>query len=210
MSRKKPTPSIRHLLVAATALLLPAERAWAAGSFVNDVLSGTHPWFEALAFYMFALAVVVSALGICFSREIVRMAVWLFATLSSVAVLYLLLAAPFLAAIQLIVYAGGTLVLLVFGVMLTSKSPWVRFETSRRELVAGAVVGLALVVGLIGVVWQTNWARPASTTPPPDVADLGRALMTTYLVPFEVTSVLLLVVMIGAAYLVRQEKSPGP
>ena len=85
------------------------ETAVASESPVGAVL-------EVVFFYGFALTTVVSALAVCISKNIVRMAVWLFATLGSVAVLYFLLAAYFIAAIQLIVYVGGTLVLLIFGV----------------------------------------------------------------------------------------------
>ena len=160
---------------------------------------------EAVFFYGFALATVVSALAICISKNIVRMAVWLFIILGLVAVLYFLLAAYFIAAIQLIVYAGGTLVLLIFGVMLTSKSPWARFKTPRGELVAAVVVCVVLAAALIGTLLATQWPEDQPAGPQP-VAVLGTELLTTYLVPFEVASVLLLAVMIGAAYLVRQEK----
>ena len=160
---------------------------------------------EPLFFYAFAIATVVSALAICVSRNIVRMAIWLFATLGSVAMLYFLLAAYFIAAIQLIVYAGGTLVLLIFGVMLTAKSPWARMETRRSELVGAGVVCVLLGSALIWTLSITQWPQAQLAGPQP-VAVLGRELLTTYLVPFEAASVLLLAVMIGAAYLARQEK----
>lgn len=169
------------------------------------VVKDYHPLFEAAAFYMFGGLAVVSALGICVSRDIVRMAVWLFATLSSVAVLYFLLAAYFVGAVQLIVYAGGTLVLLIFGVMLTNKSPWVRWDVKRSDLVVGVVVAGLMGLALLGVVFETQWLT-AEPTAPVAVATLGQELLTTYLVPFEAASVLLLVVMIGAAYLARQEQ----
>jgi NADH:ubiquinone oxidoreductase subunit 6 (subunit J) len=164
-----------------------------------------HYIFETLLFYGIAAATVVSALALCLTRDIVRMAIWLFVTLAAVAMLYFLLAAPFLGAIQLIVYAGGTLVLLIFGVMLTNKSPWVRFDIKRNEMIAGGVVCLILAAGLIGTLLSTHW--PAQTkVETPSVQHLGEELLTTYLVPFEAASVLLLVVMIGAAYLARQER----
>ncbi|MFQ5491722.1 MAG: NADH-quinone oxidoreductase subunit J [Phycisphaerae bacterium] len=169
------------------------------------VVSDYHPLFEAAAFYLFGGLAVVSALAICVSRDIVRMAVWLFATLSSVAVLYFLLAAYFVGAVQLIVYAGGTLVLLIFGVMLTNKSPWVRLEVRRGEMILGALVAGLLVLALLGVVLETQWLTTAPAEPAA-MATLGKELLTTYLVPFEAASVLLLVVMIGAAYLARQER----
>ncbi len=161
---------------------------------------------EALFFYLFGGALMASALGVCISKSIVRMAVWLFFALGAVAILYLLLGAFFLGAIQLIVYAGGTLILLVFGVMLTSKSPWVRFDCPKTELVAAAMVSGVLFVGLVTVLAGASWPPEASIAQRATVADIGKELLTTYLVPFEVASVVLLVVMIGAAYLARQER----
>lgn len=160
---------------------------------------------EAALFYLFGGVLLVSALGVCFSKSVVRMATWLFFTLGSAAVLYLLLGAFFVGAIQLIVYAGGTLILLVFGVMLTSKSPWVRYECRATEMVAAGGVAAVLFAGLVTVLTRTHWSGAATVARGATVAEFGKELLTTYLVPFEVASVLLLVVMIAAAYLARQE-----
>jgi len=162
---------------------------------------------EALLFYFVAAATVVSALGICFSKNIVRMAVWLFASLGAVALIYFMLAANFLGAIQLIIYAGGTLILLVFGVMLTSKSPWARFDVKPIELVAAAGVCVGLFICLFIVFGRAIWSSAITIVPGATVADIGIQLMTIYLVPFEVAGVLLFIVMVGAAHLARQEKS---
>jgi len=184
---------------------LAADAAAKARSGFGALLAGEHAFWQAVAFYVFGGLAVVSAIGICVSRDVVRMAVWLFATLSSVALLYFLLAAPLLGAIQLIVYVGGTLVLLIFGVMLTSKSPWARFQVKRWELAVAGVVCIVLATALIGMLFGAEWpGGPGSEDMP--VATVGQHLLTTYLVPFEAASVLLLVVMIGAAYLARQEK----
>lgn len=162
-------------------------------------------WVDALLFYIVGGTAVISAIAVCFTQNIVRMTVWLFLTLGAVAVLYFQLAANFLGAIQLIVYAGGTLVLLVFGVMLTSKSPWVRFTPSRWE-VGGAtgVCGLLLAV-LCWLMIRTPWSTPEGVIPGTPVKAIGEAFMTTYLVPFEVAGVVLMIVMVGAAHLARQE-----
>jgi len=161
---------------------------------------------EGALFYAVAGATVASALGVCVSKNIVRMAVWLFMALGSVSMLYFMLAANFLAAIQLIVYAGGTLVLLIFGVMLTSKSPWVRFDTPKVEFVGAGVVCLALAASLGVLLSRTTWAGTKEIVPGATVAALGEKLLTTYLVPFEVAGVLLMIVMVGAAHLARQEE----
>jgi NADH:ubiquinone oxidoreductase subunit 6 (subunit J) len=164
---------------------------------------------ESFAFYLFAGVSLLSAIAIVLSRNIVRAAVWLLGTLGGVAGLYFLLNANFLAAIQLIVYVGGTLILIIFGVMLTSKSPWVRLNPTDGQVVAALIVGVLLAAGLGLLAWQTDWAASATDRPleqSPSVEQIGTALLTDYLVPFEVASVLLLVVMIGAAYLARPEK----
>lgn len=161
---------------------------------------------EAGLFYTIAGATVISALGVCATKNIVRMAVWLFVTLGSVALLYFLLAANFIAVIQLIVYAGGTLILLIFGVMLTSKSPWARFEPGKLEFLLAGLVCTALVVVLCIVMTGAVWSAPQQMVPGAAVEDIGRRLLTVYLVPFEVAGVLLMIVMVGAAHLARQEK----
>ena len=164
--------------------------------------------WSSVMFYLFGGVAVFSCLGIVVSRNIVRTALWLLGVLVSLAALYFLMLANFLAVIQLIVYAGGILVLIVFGVMLTTKSPWARFDPKPIEVVGGLVVALLLFGGLSWVlVIDTDW----SVTAQPNasvftVAELGNALLTDYLLPFEVASVLLLAVMIGAAFLARPEK----
>jgi len=164
---------------------------------------GTVEW---LLFNLVAGGVVASVVGVCVSRNIVRMAVWLFICLGSVAMLYFMLAANFLGAIQLIVYAGGTLVLLIFGVMLTSKSPWVRWEAPLGELIAAGVVCTAMLVALCIVLARTAWASVDALVPGAALSAIGEKLLTTYLVPFEVAGVLLMIVMVGAAHLARQEE----
>jgi len=162
--------------------------------------------FEAAMFYLFAALTVGSALAICLGRNIVRMATSLFFGLGSVAMLYFLLAANFIAAIQLIVYVGGVLILLIFGVMLTSKSPWARFEPKRGEMVAAGLVCVSLLVCLIVLLTGAEWKTSAVAAAGPEVRDLGKRLLTYYLVPFEAAGVLLMIVMVGAAHLARQEK----
>ncbi|MEK6675315.1 MAG: NADH-quinone oxidoreductase subunit J [Planctomycetota bacterium] len=161
---------------------------------------------DAFMFYSVATAIVVSAVGVCLTKNIVRMAVWLFVCLGSVATAYFLLAANFLGAIQLIVYAGGTLILLIFGVMLTSKSPWVRFDAKWGEVLAAGAVCVAMLVVLSIVLRGTTWQPASQVVPGVAVADLGVKLLTAYVVPFEVAGLLLMIVMVGAAHLARQDK----
>lgn len=164
---------------------------------------------EDAAFYIFAGVSLFSAIAVVLSKNIVRAAVGLLGTLGGVACLYFLADANLLGVIQLIVYAGGTLILIVFGIMLTSQSPWVAFLPTKGQAVAGSIVAVVLAIGIIRLVTLVPWPSLAAESPlmqSPSVKSIGEALLTTYLVPFEVASVLLLVVMIGAAYLARTEK----
>ncbi len=168
----------------------------------NAVAGG---WLEFALFNLVAGGVVISVVGVCISRNIVRMAVWLFMCLGSVAMVYFMLASTFLGAIQLIVYAGGTLVLLIFGVMLTSKSPWVKFEAGALETILAGGVCVALAASLCLILSRTTWHAAEAIVPGPAITTIGEQLITKYLVPFEVAGVLLFIVMVGAAYLARQE-----
>jgi len=157
----------------------------------------------AVLFYFFAAMAVASALAVVISRNIVRTAVALLFTLGAIAGLYFLLNAEFLAAVQLVVYAGGTLILIVFGIMLTSKSPFVKFEPKLAEAMIALSVGVVLLFVLVMGIFNTSFANNAMKIAEYPVESLGQVLLGDYLVPFEVISVLLLVVMIGAAYLAK-------
>jgi NADH-quinone oxidoreductase subunit J len=113
-------------------------------------LAATQPDTTATAlFWVFALMTGGSALGVVISRNVVRMAVCLLFTLAGVAGLYFLLNAEFLAAVQLVVYAGGTLILIIFGVMLTTKSPFSRFEPRLPEVVIAVSIAAVLLTALV-------------------------------------------------------------
>jgi len=159
-------------------------------------------------FYIFALMSAASAVGVVVSRNIVRTAVFLLFTLLGVGGLYFLLSAEFLAAVQLVVYAGGTLILIIFGVMLTSKSPFSRFEPKPVEVVIAMSLGAVLLFALVlGIVRTKFHAQPYLPDRYP-VDLLGQTLLGDYLIPFELASVLLLAVMIGAAYLAKGRRRP--
>jgi NADH-quinone oxidoreductase subunit J len=163
----------------------------------------------AVLFYIFAIMSGGSALAVVVSRNIVRMAVALLFTLMGVAGLYFLLSAEFLAAVQLVVYAGGTLILIIFGVMLTSKSPFSRFGPKIGEVVLAVSIAIILLFALTMGITRTVFAdEPIEMTSYP-MDRLGQVLLGDYLVPFEVVSVLLLAVMIGAAYLAKGRRRDG-
>lgn len=155
-----------------------------------------------IIFLILALITIGSAIYIAFSKNIVRSVFSLLLTLSSIAGFYVFLSADFLAGIQLLVYVGGILVLLIFAVVLTqgigqtdnsnpSRSPWISV----------VILLVFLAVWLFGI-WDVNWGSVEGIQKP--VTHLiGNNLLTKFLLPFEVISVLLLVGLIGAVAVVR-------
>ncbi|HWB54222.1 MAG TPA: NADH-quinone oxidoreductase subunit J [Tepidisphaeraceae bacterium] len=160
---------------------------------------------SAALFYLFAAIVAAGAIGVVASRNIVRTAVYLLFALSGIAGIYFLLGAEFLAAVQLVIYVGGTLILIIFGVMLTNKSPAVHFEPAKGEVIAASVIGVILLAALVAAIHQLP--SPSAPDQAYSVASLGAALLGEFLIPFELASVVLLVVMIGAAYLAKRRKT---
>lgn len=193
-------------------------------------LLGAIDW-HSFFFFVFALLAVGFALAVVFSSNVVHMAFYLTLCLGSAAGLFFLAGAEFVGAMQFMIYVGGTLVLLIFGVMLTAQSRFVRMKTSAGEWVLGAAVGSVLLALLVhAAISQKDWTTPRlernqmSIAEAQHVTALGQSLsgvrtdqlqepeaevrrgMSGYLLPFEIASVHLLVVLIGAGYLARAKK----
>ncbi len=158
-------------------------------------------------FYVFTLITLGSALVVVLSKNIVRSAFALLFTFFGVAGLYVLLMADFLAVTQLMIYVGGILVLLIFGVMLTSSQIDVNVKTTAVQKFPAMIIAAAVIGILFGIFWSGNWMRLGTL---PDIKStgiqLGEMLLTSYLLPFEIASVILLVALIGAAMIARREK----
>ncbi len=162
---------------------------------------------DLILFAAIASATGLSALAVVFSRNIVRSAVWLLFTLIGVSLLYFLLGAEFVGATQLIVYVGGTMVLVVFGVMLTAQQQFLKIKTRPQEWIVGGVLAVALFVLLANTSMQMGEGKTSPPSEPmPGAGQLGVGFLNTYLLPFEIVSVHLLVVLIGAAYLARAKR----
>lgn len=159
-----------------------------------------------IAFWLFAILVAGTALYAALARKIVHSAFALMATFFGVAGIYAILGSDFLAVTQVLVYVGGIMVLIVFGVLLTDRVPdEYKVGTPRRylpALVAGGLTFAALASALKATKWpggSAAWDAPAASS----VEGIGRSLLTDYLIPFEFASILLLVVLVGAARLAR-------
>jgi NADH-quinone oxidoreductase subunit J len=161
---------------------------------------------EAVVFWVFATITVGSAAVVVLSRTLIYSAFALLATFFGVAGLYVLLGADFLAATQLLVYVGGILVLLLFGVMLTHKIYDLDLRSEVTQFVPGVIIASFLFAILAMTAANTPWAGGAGRTPSPTTEEIGAMFLGPYLLPFWAASVLLLVALIGAAMIVRRKK----
>ena len=158
-------------------------------------------------FYCFALITVISAFIVVFSKNMVYSAFALLFTFFGVAGLYVLLQADFLAVTQILIYVGGILTLILFGVMLTNKVISVEIKTGTVHAVPALII-VAVVAGTFAGLFYSTW-RAATAPPlalPSTMRSLGEMLMTGYLLPFEVASVVLLVALLGAALTARRTR----
>jgi len=199
--------------------------------------------WQSLAFLLLAAIACTFAVAVVVSGNIVRMACYLIVSLAAVAGLFFTAGADFLGAAQLMVYVGGTMVLLVFGVMLTARGPFVSMKTGGGQWIMAIVIGGALLAILLQAAFSIpGWSKPdseraraasvASNGAESATEQLGLGLMgvrtdrlkepekgldkkqvaisrcgmSGYLLPFEIISIHLVVVLIGAAYLARARR----
>ncbi|MDL1901706.1 NADH-quinone oxidoreductase subunit J [Anaerolineae bacterium CFX9] len=168
---------------------------------------------QTIAFFIVALLSVGGALGVVLSRNLIHGALYLIVSLFGGAGMFILLSAPFLAAVQVLVYIGAIAILIIFAVMLTRSMTNIR-EIFNRQWWLSAVVAVLLfvllVVGVILPVWGEGGTNP--NMPVSDVVtttvDLGVALVdgNQYVLPFEVASLLLTAAMIGAILIARDNE----
>jgi NADH-quinone oxidoreductase subunit J len=160
--------------------------------------------FHESLFWILTIITVGSAAMVLLAPGIVHMAFWLLASLAGFAGLYMHLGADFLGFVQILVYIGGILILFLFGVMLTNRSDVpVRGEASWRFLFPGTIAGVASSAFVCYVVYKTPWKEGPLAEFDPTASDIGQRFMSTYVLPFEAVSILLLVAMIGATYIAR-------
>jgi NADH:ubiquinone oxidoreductase subunit 6 (subunit J) len=185
-------------------------------------------------FLLFALVAIVFAVAVVCTSNIVRMAFYLTLSLGATSGLFFLAGADFVGAMQLLIYVGGTLVLLIFGVMLTAQGPFITMKTERSQWLVVSIVGGSLLLVLLFAALQVpEWrelpesavaeqSRDEPTATPlgmallgarvdvDEVAETRQAGLAGYLLPFEIISVHLLVVLIGSAYLARAKRRARP
>lgn len=157
-----------------------------------------------LFFYFFTLMVLGIGCIVAFSRNLLRSAFALFFVLFGVAGFYVLLGADFLAIVQILVYAGGVNMLLIFGTMLTADVSTPKTSNLSFQGVLTIIVGIAFFVLLVYVIGSTDWPVMLPAVMEPTTAKIGTALLKDYILPFEVISFLLLASMVGALVLVNK------
>jgi NADH-quinone oxidoreductase subunit J len=155
-------------------------------------------------FYLFAAVTLLSAFFVVTTRNIVRAAFFLLFTFFGVSGIYVLLGADFVAIVQLIVYVGGILILLIFGVMITNKITDVDIKTGTVQTLPAAIV-VGIFTGMIGsVILNTDWLQAGTEMPESTLSTLGSMLLNEYVLVFELLGILLLVALIGAASMARK------
>lgn len=160
----------------------------------------------AQAVFVFVVALtVISAAIVVFSKNLVHSAVALLFSFFGVAGLYIFLWADFLAGAQVLVYVGGILVLILFGIMLTQKIISVQITHSSVQKGVGALTVVGILSALVYMVFRTPWLHQAAEEPSSTTDIIGSLILTDYLLAFEVASLLLLAALIGAAMLSRKE-----
>lgn len=172
---------------------------------------------DLITFLVAGIAVILGALGVVLMRNPVHSALSMIMTLFAVAVLFIEQDAQFLAAVQVIVYAGAIVVLFLFVIMLlgVDKKEYLGKDKLRGQRPLAFISVLIIFVEILTLA-KGNWATGAkatvmsTTSPISNVEQLARAIFTTYLLPFEATSVLLIVAVVGAVVLVRRvDNKPG-
>lgn len=156
-------------------------------------------------FYVIAAVTVGSAVMVAFSRNIVYSAFSLLGTFFGAAGLYVLLAADFVAAVQVLIYVGGILVLILFAVMLTQRIADVRITNRAAGRLPGLVVAGLLLALLVQAIRSTPWAKAKEVLYAPTTARIGDLFLENYLLPFELASLVLLAALIGAVVISRKE-----
>lgn len=161
---------------------------------------------EATGFWVVAALLVTSSLAVVLTPNLFHSVLYLAGSLVATGAVFLLLEQPFLFAVQLLLYAGGVVTIVVFAIMLTERLVGDRIGQASRHVVNGAIVAAAVFAGIVGFLIQA----PARATAPPPTTDttaaIGRALVGPFAVTLELLGVLLVAALLGALYFARSEE----
>jgi NADH-quinone oxidoreductase subunit J len=160
---------------------------------------------EPIAFGVLAAVLLASALAVVLTKNLFHSVLYLALSLTATAGIFLVLAAEFLAAVQLLLYAGGVITIAVFAIVVTERLVGQRITQTSRYLASGAIVAGALFAAVASTVGSV----PLPVAAPPMTGDvtqaIGEALVTRFVLPFELLGVLFLAALLGALYFARPE-----
>jgi NADH-quinone oxidoreductase subunit J len=159
-----------------------------------------------LVFGFASLVTLGAAIAVVTTRNILHSAFYLILAFVGVAAIYVMLEAPFIAMVQVLVYIGAIAILIVFAIMLTRRLMSKEMEQQNTQWIPSALGALALFLVLGWIVYTTSWPVVESPAPADPISLLGEELLTTYLVPFEIASVLLLAALVGAILIGRERE----
>jgi NADH-quinone oxidoreductase subunit J len=160
---------------------------------------------EGVGFLAVAAVLVAGSLGVVLTRNLFHAVLYLALALVATGVVFLLLDAPFLFAVQLLLYAGGVVTVAVFAIMLTERLVGQKLSQTTRHVANGAILAAAVFVGVVGFLVQSP---PVPARPPlgeDAILAIGRALIGPFALPFELLGVLLVASLLGALYFARSD-----
>ncbi len=158
-----------------------------------------------IIFYLVAALIVVSAAVVVFSSNIVYSAFSLVGTFGGVAGIYVLLGADFVAAVQILIYVGGIVVIILFAIMLTHRIADVQVTNRSVGKIPALIVTGLLITLLVSTILDSSWTKADKVGYDPTTAQIGELFLKDYLLPFELASIVLLIALIGAVVLSRKE-----
>ena len=161
---------------------------------------------ETVAFWSLAVVLVGSALAVVLSKNLFHSVLWLALALTGTAGVFLLLEAEFLAAVQLLLYAGGIVTIVVFAIVVTERLVGERITQTNRRITAGAVTSLALIALVVNAITRQPLATVREPLPSDLTRTIGESILTRFVLPFELLGVLMLAAMLGAVYFARPEE----
>ena len=159
---------------------------------------------DVVGFWVVAAILVGSSLAVVLTPNLFHAVLYLAVALVSTGVVFLLLDAPFLFGVQLLLYAGGVVTIVVFAIMLTERLVGERITQTSRSIINGAIVAAAVFTGIVTFLVQVV-GRPAPPVPGDQTAAIGRALTGPFAVPFELLGVLLVAALLGAIHFARTD-----
>ena len=160
---------------------------------------------ETIAFWSLAVVLVGSALAVVLSKNLFHSVLWLALALTGTAGVFLLLEAEFLAAVQLLLYAGGIVTIVVFAIVVTERLVGERITQTNRRITAGAITSLALIALVVNAILRQPLPATRELLTTDLTRTIGESVLTRFVLPFELLGVLMLAAMLGAVYFARPE-----